>query len=129
MTTNSENGTVQGAVATWCTRKSLPTRRQVATAPCTVPIRQRYHQSRVFFVLFVLVLRFLWSQSPDLPDRPEGGTTNSPPLNFVPFTCRRASATIFAMTFPHDWRLNAIQTNNRSRGAYGVHPLGCRTLA
>src|SRR5262245_19666586 len=39
---NSENGTVQGAVATWWTRKSLPTRRQVATAPCTVPIRQRY---------------------------------------------------------------------------------------
>ena len=39
---NSERGTVQGAVATWWTRKSLPTRRQVATAPCTVPIRQRY---------------------------------------------------------------------------------------
>src|SRR5262245_3019079 len=39
---NSENGTVQGAVATWWTRKSLPTKRQVATAPCTVPIRQRY---------------------------------------------------------------------------------------
>jgi len=39
---NSENGTVQGAVATWRHRKSLPTRRQVATAPCTVPIRQRY---------------------------------------------------------------------------------------
>ena len=39
---NSENGTVQGAVATWRPRKSPPTRRQVATAPCTVPIRQRY---------------------------------------------------------------------------------------
>src|SRR5262245_15686829 len=39
---NSENGTVQGAVATWWTRRSLPTRRQVATAPCTVPIRQRH---------------------------------------------------------------------------------------
>jgi hypothetical protein len=39
---NSENGTVQGAVATWWTLMSLPTKRQVATAPCTVPIRQRY---------------------------------------------------------------------------------------
>jgi len=43
---NSENGTVQGAVATWWTRKSAPTRRQVAIAPCTVPIRQRYQDSR-----------------------------------------------------------------------------------
>src|SRR5262245_10141116 len=43
---NSENGTVQGAVATWWTRKSLPTRRQVATAPCTVPVRQQYQSSR-----------------------------------------------------------------------------------
>src|SRR6266498_2068877 len=42
---NSENGTVQGAVATWWTRKSLPTKHQVATAPCTVPIRQRYQDS------------------------------------------------------------------------------------
>src|SRR5262245_47446463 len=42
---NSENGTVQGAVATWWTRKSLPTKRQVATAPCTVPIRQQYQPS------------------------------------------------------------------------------------
>src|SRR5215475_3528876 len=39
---NSENVTVQGAVATWRPRKSLRTRRQVATAPCTVPIRQQY---------------------------------------------------------------------------------------
>src|SRR5262245_19104115 len=42
---NSENGTVQGAVATWRPRKSLRARRQVATAPCTVPIRQRYQGS------------------------------------------------------------------------------------
>src|SRR6266511_6094487 len=42
---NSENGTVQGAVATWWTRKSLPTKHQVATAPCTVPIRQQYQDS------------------------------------------------------------------------------------
>ena len=42
---NSENGTVQGAVATWWNRKSLPTKHQVATAPCTVPIRQRYQGS------------------------------------------------------------------------------------
>src|SRR5262245_23950970 len=47
---NSENGTVQGAVATWWTRKSFPTRRQVATAPCTVPIRQRYPSSRLCFL-------------------------------------------------------------------------------
>jgi hypothetical protein len=38
------NGTVQGAVATWRHRKSLPAKYQVATAPCTVPIRQRYHK-------------------------------------------------------------------------------------
>jgi len=43
---NSENGTVQGAVATWWTRKSLLTRGQVATAPCTVPIRQHYRSKR-----------------------------------------------------------------------------------
>jgi hypothetical protein len=36
-----------------------------------------------------------------------GVGTNSFPLNFVPFTCRRASARIFAMTFPDDWRLAA----------------------
>src|SRR5215510_16371433 len=42
---NSENVTVQGAVATWRPRKSLRTRRQVATAPCTVPIRQQYQTS------------------------------------------------------------------------------------
>src|SRR5262245_42550416 len=35
---NSENSTVQGAVATWWTRKSLPTKRQVATAPCNKKI-------------------------------------------------------------------------------------------
>jgi hypothetical protein len=40
---NSENGTVQGAVATWRPRKSLPTKRQIATATCTEPIRQQYH--------------------------------------------------------------------------------------
>src|SRR5262245_9529721 len=50
-------------------------------------------------------------------------------LNFVPFTCRHASATIFAMNFPHEWRLKAIQTYNRSRGVFGFRPLGCRTLA
>src|SRR5215510_7437670 len=50
---NSENGTVQGAVATWRPRKSLPTRRQVATAPCTVPIRQQYPARRNLTVLRV----------------------------------------------------------------------------
>src|SRR6266511_911271 len=48
---NSKNGTVQGAVATWCTRKSLPTKHQVATAPCTVPIRQRYQPSPLCFLI------------------------------------------------------------------------------
>src|SRR6266508_3778127 len=40
---NSENGTVQGAVATWWTGKSFPTKLQIPTAPCTVPMRQ-WHQ-------------------------------------------------------------------------------------
>jgi hypothetical protein len=39
---NSENGTVQGAVATWCFIGGDFQVHQVATAPCTVPIRQQY---------------------------------------------------------------------------------------
>ena len=43
---NSENGTVQGAVATWRFVGDDFRGRQVATAPCTVTIRQRYLEQR-----------------------------------------------------------------------------------
>jgi hypothetical protein len=42
------------------------------------------------------------------PEEGLSGTRNFIPLKFVPFTCRQASAKISAMTFPHDWRLDAI---------------------
>src|SRR5262245_51238244 len=48
-------GTVQGAVATWRPWDVHPTRRQVATAPCTVPALQL---DSVIFAVLTMALSF-----------------------------------------------------------------------